>query len=80
MDENALVKALQENKIMGAALDVYVEEPLPADHPLRKLENVTLIPHLAGVCCELEELSMEILSADLEKYLKGEKLTNEVKY
>lgn len=78
VDEDALVKALEEKKITGAALDVYMEEPLPKDHPLRTLENVTLIPHLAGVCCELEELSMEILAADLERYLKGEKLNNEV--
>lgn len=79
VDEEALVKALEEKRITGAALDVYMEEPLPLEHPLRKLENVTLIPHLAGVCCELEELSMEILSVDLEHYLKGEKLNNEVK-
>lgn len=78
VDEDALVKALEEKRITGAALDVYMEEPLPQEHPLRKLENVTLIPHLAGVCCELEELSMEILAADLEHYLKGEKLNNEV--
>lgn len=79
VDEEALVRALEEKKITGAALDVYVEEPLPADHPLRKLDNVTIIPHLAGVCCELEELSMEILSEDLERYLKGEEPKNKAK-
>ncbi|RGY99238.1 2-hydroxyacid dehydrogenase [Clostridium sp. AM58-1XD] len=79
IDEEALVKALEEKRITGAALDVYMEEPLPAEHPLRKLDNVTLSPHLAGVCCELEELSMEILAADLERYLKGEVMVNEVK-
>lgn len=80
VDENALVDALEHKTIMGAALDVYVQEPLPAEHPLRKLENVTLVPHLAGVCCELEELSMEILAADLERYLKGDEIVNRVKF
>ena len=46
VDEAALVKLLQARAIAGAALDVYVEEPLPADHPLRQLDNVVLAPHL----------------------------------
>ncbi|MDQ3696443.1 MAG: phosphoglycerate dehydrogenase, partial [Gemmatimonadota bacterium] len=43
--EEALVRALRERRIAGAALDVYEQEPLPADHPLRTLENVVLTPH-----------------------------------
>jgi D-3-phosphoglycerate dehydrogenase len=46
VDETALVKALKENTIAGAALDVFVEEPLPKNHPLLELENVVLAPHL----------------------------------
>ena len=46
VDEKALVKLLQENGIAGAALDVFSEEPLPPDHPLLRLENVVLTPHL----------------------------------
>lgn len=46
IDEPALVKILQENKIAGAALDVFVEEPLAKNHPLLGLENVVLTPHL----------------------------------
>ncbi|MEX0805969.1 MAG: D-2-hydroxyacid dehydrogenase family protein [Candidatus Binatia bacterium] len=46
VDEQALVKILQEEAIGGAALDVFVEEPLPASHPLLKLPNVVLAPHL----------------------------------
>lgn len=46
VDEPALVQALQERAIAGAALDVFVDEPLPADHPLRRLDNVVLTPHL----------------------------------
>lgn len=46
VDETALVKVLKENAIAGAALDVFVEEPLPKDHPLLELDNVVLAPHL----------------------------------
>jgi len=46
VDEAALVKLLQEKAIAGAALDVYVEEPLPPHHPLLALDNIVLAPHL----------------------------------
>lgn len=46
VDEAALVKVLKENAIAGAALDVFVQEPLPKDHPLLDLDNVVLAPHL----------------------------------
>ena len=46
IDEAALVKVLQEKAIAGAALDVFVEEPLPKNHPLTELDNVVLAPHL----------------------------------
>jgi len=46
VDENALVRVLQERAIAGAALDVFVKEPLPAHHPLLALDNVVLTPHL----------------------------------
>ena len=46
VEEAALVSALREGRIAGAALDVFDQEPLPADHPLRSLDTVTLAPHL----------------------------------
>ncbi len=52
VNESALVEALQGNKIAGAGLDVFSEEPLPADHPLLKLENVILTPHSAALTRE----------------------------
>jgi phosphoglycerate dehydrogenase-like enzyme len=55
IDEAALAKALHENWIAGAALDAFVVEPLPADHPLRKAPNVLLTPHLASFARETGE-------------------------
>jgi phosphoglycerate dehydrogenase-like enzyme len=46
VDEKALIRILREQAIAGAALDVFVEEPLAANHPLLQLENVVLTPHL----------------------------------
>lgn len=52
IDEQALVVALREHWIRGAALDVFSNQPLAADHPLLKLDNVLLTPHVAGLTAE----------------------------
>ncbi|GAA6032837.1 hypothetical protein JCM8097_000821 [Rhodosporidiobolus ruineniae] len=49
VDEGALLEALRNRTIAGAGLDVYDEEPLPKDHPIRKLDNVVLSPHMGYV-------------------------------
>ena len=49
IDTDALLKALKNHKILGAAIDVFNEEPLPKDSPFMKLDNVTITPHIAGV-------------------------------
>ena len=49
VDENALVAALKDKKIGGAGLDVFDVEPLPLDHPYRKLDNAAITPHLGYV-------------------------------
>ena len=48
VDEEALIKALQEGWIRGAAIDVFEKEPTPADNPLLKMDNVIVTPHAVG--------------------------------
>ncbi len=79
VDEDALVKALQEKRIGGAVLDVFKEEPLPEDHPLRKLDNVTLAAHLAGTSKGTFKASIGIVVDDLIRYAKGEELLHVVR-
>ncbi len=80
VDEEALIKALQEGKIRGAALDVYNEEPLPDDHPLRKLKNVQLTPHSAGGAGDMMTITLDIIMAELDRYIAGEPLQNNLNF
>lgn len=70
IDEAALIKALEEGRI-GAGLDVYDREPLPADHPFRKLPNAVLTPHLGYVVREGLELFYEQLIENAMAFLDG---------
>ena len=80
VDEKALVKALQEHKIRGAVLDVFEEEPLSEENPLRKLDNVILTPHSAGGAGDMMAITMDIITAELDRYMKGEKLRNNLNF
>ena len=73
IDEGALCKALKDKKIAGAALDVFWVEPLPIDHILTQLDNVTLTSHLAGTTIESLTRSPELLIEDINRLLRGEK-------
>jgi D-3-phosphoglycerate dehydrogenase / 2-oxoglutarate reductase len=72
VDEQALIEALSERKIMGAAIDVFDVEPLPADHPMLKLDNVTITPHLAGSSIDAFRNSPKMIAGHLERMLRGE--------
>lgn len=71
VDEAALVRALEEGKLAGAALDVLREEPLPLDHPLRRLDNVVLTPHSAGVSYDVPLHSARLASEALAHWVAG---------
>ena len=79
IDEAAMVRALTEGRIKGAALDVFDTEPLPADHPFYSLENVLLSPHCADHTSDWTEQAMRFFLAQFERYRKGEPLVNVVK-
>jgi D-3-phosphoglycerate dehydrogenase len=71
VDEQALIEALRERRIMGAALDVFDHEPLDADHPLVQLDNVTLTPHVAGSTADAFRGSPKLLAAHLRRMFEG---------
>lgn len=74
VDEAALIAALKNKTIRSAAIDVYSEEPLPLDHPLRGLDNVTLTPHKAGGTSDMLSNSVDIMLGELERYFQGGEL------
>lgn len=78
IDEAAMVRALSEKRIKGAALDVFDEEPLPAGHPFYKLENVLLSPHCADHTADWMEQAMQFFIDQFERFRKGEPLLNMV--
>ncbi len=76
VDQDALIAALESDHLAGAALDVVVPEPLPADHPLRKAKNLLLTPHVAGnmtlgYTCER---NVAMFCENLENYAAGRPL------
>ncbi len=78
INEDALVEALQTNRIAGAAIDVYTREPLPPDHPLRSLPNVVLTPHLGAATEEAQEGVARDVANQIVEMLKGGMIRNAV--
>jgi D-2-hydroxyacid dehydrogenase (NADP+) len=78
VDEAALVRALEEQWIAGAALDVFAEEPLPASSPLWAIENAIITGHYAGSTPKYNERAMAIFLDNLRRYRSGEPLRNVV--
>ncbi|MBI3278773.1 MAG: glycerate dehydrogenase [Acidobacteria bacterium] len=71
VDEEALVEALARRRIAAAGLDVFETEPLPAGHPLTRLDNVVLTPHCAGITPEALEAGLELCIANVWNFLSG---------
>jgi phosphoglycerate dehydrogenase-like enzyme len=74
VDEAALLTTLQQRRIAGAAIDVFSVEPLPVDHPFRKLDNIVLTPHLGYVTAESFRNHYSQMVEGIDAWFKGEVL------
>ena len=72
VDEGALVQALEKGTIAGAGLDVFDREPLALDHPLRRLENTVITPHMGYVTLETYKVFFSDAVEDIQGFLSGE--------
>jgi len=71
-----LCDALDAGEIAGAALDVFEQEPLPADHPLWRFANVLITPHVAACSIHIAERHLEVLLDNIRRFIAGEPLRN----
>ena len=78
VDESALISALEQRTIAGAALDVASQEPLPPESPLWKLGNAFITPHISAVSEHLWERQTDLLTENLERWFSGRELLNRV--
>jgi phosphoglycerate dehydrogenase-like enzyme len=76
VNQAALIAALREGRIAGAALDVFEEEPLPAENLLWQLPNVIITPHIAGTSSHYESRAVTMFSENLQRYLAHQPLYN----
>ncbi|SDN32673.1 Phosphoglycerate dehydrogenase [Fictibacillus solisalsi] len=72
--QNDMILALEQGEIAHAVLDVFEEEPLPANHPLWKMKNVTITPHLSGISPLYQDRAIQLFAENLEKYKKKDPL------
>jgi phosphoglycerate dehydrogenase-like enzyme len=79
VDEDALVRALESGHLAGAAMDVFAKEPLPADSPLWKMDNVILTPHCSANTPYYYDRAIGLLCDNLRDYLAGRPIRTEVK-
>jgi len=75
-NESALIEALENGRIAGAALDVFQEEPLPANHPLWHVPNAFISPHISGLTPYYNDRAAMIFYENLRRYLADEPLYN----
>jgi phosphoglycerate dehydrogenase-like enzyme len=76
VDEPALIDVLRSGHLAGAGLDVFAQEPLPADSPLWEMENVIFYPHSASTSSRENERITDLFCANLRRYLDGQPLLN----
>jgi phosphoglycerate dehydrogenase-like enzyme len=72
VDEAALLEALRSERIAGAAIDVFVEEPLPPSHPFWSCKNALITPHLGGFCDVYVDLAFPTLLTNMRCFLAGD--------
>lgn len=77
-DEDALLEALQNGKISAAALDVFVQEPLPEDSPFWGLENVFITPHIGGRTVKAADRMWDVFIDNLSKYPQQKEKINAI--
>lgn len=78
VDEDALIQALRERRIAGAAIDVFAKEPIPKNHPfITELDNVVITPHIAGAAEEVLINHTRMIVAEIGRFLRGEHLLYE---
>jgi len=78
VDHEALTIALKKGLLGGAGLDVFPEEPLPADSPLWAMPNVIISPHVAGLSAHYMDRAFTLFKENLRRYLTGEELLNRI--
>jgi phosphoglycerate dehydrogenase-like enzyme len=71
VDQDALIAALRERRIAGAALDVFSTRPLPPDNPLWDMPNVVITPHIGGYVVQYEDYAMPIVIENMRRFLAG---------
>ncbi|MCK1487567.1 D-2-hydroxyacid dehydrogenase [Bradyrhizobium sp. 193] len=76
--ESALINVLQAGTLAGAMLDVFEREPLPQDSPLWGMANVIVTPHISGIVTNYEERAFKIVAENIERYLQGLPLKNQI--
>ena len=81
LDEQALIDALREKRIAGAAFDVYASEPIASNHPyVTELDNVVITPHIAGATDDVLVNHTKQIVADIRRFLNGEHLLYQYRY
>ncbi len=79
VDEEALIDALRDGRLAGAALDVFAREPLPPESPLWELDNVLISPHTSALSARENERVVDLFAENLRRYLAGEELVSRIR-